>query len=123
MQMITLSIQLSETVINTIETSPQVHFYFFSHNLMKDNNGKSHLLMSDKETTHANVDGSMIKYSQKEILLGINLDSEMKFEDHVNFTCKKEIQKIYAFAQIAPYMELKQRGNIMRAFIVSQFGY
>ena len=31
----------------------------------------------------------MIKSSQKEILLGINLDSELKFEDHVNFICKK----------------------------------
>ena len=56
---------------------------------MKANSGKSHLLMNGTETTHANVDGSMIKSSQKEILLGINLDSELKFEDHVNFICKK----------------------------------
>ena len=41
--------------------------------------------MSGTETAHANVDGSMIKSSQKEILLGINLDSELKLEDHVNF--------------------------------------
>ena len=51
---------------------------------MKANRGKSHVLMSGTETTYANVDGSMIKSSQKEILLGINLDSELKFEDHVN---------------------------------------
>ena len=87
---------------------------------MKGSGGKSHLLMSGTET---NVDGSMIKSSQKEILLGINLDSELKFEDHVNFMCKKASQKLYALARIAPFMDLKQRRNIMKAFVESQFGY
>ena len=49
----------------------------------------------------------MIKSSQKEILLGINLDSELKFEDHVNFMCKKASQKLYALARIAPFMDLE----------------
>ena len=90
---------------------------------MKANSGKSHLLMCGTEATHVNVDGSMIKYSQKEILLGINLDNELKFEDHVNFMCKKASQKLYALARIAPFMDLKQRRNIMKAFAESQFGY
>ena len=79
--------------------------------------------MSDTEKTHANVDGCMIKSSQKEMLLGINLDSELKFEDHVNFMCKKASQKLYALARIAPFMDLKQRRNIMKAFVESQFRY
>ena len=112
-----------ETAINTIETSSQVLFDWFSDNFMKANSGKSHLLMSGTETTHANVDGSMIKSSQKEILLGINLDSELKFEDHVNFMSKKASQKLYAPARIAPFMDLKQRRNIMKAFVESQLGY
>ena len=89
---------------------------------MKANSSKSHLLMSGTETTHANVDGSMVKSSQKEILLGINLDSELKFEDHVNFMCNKASQKLCALARIAPFMDLKQRRN-MKAFVESQFGY
>ena len=63
--------------------------------------------MSGTKTTHANVDGSMIKSSQKEILLGINLDSELKFEDHVNFMYKKSSQKLYALARIVPFMGLR----------------
>ena len=89
---------------------------------MKANSGKSHILMSDTEKTHANVDGCMIKSSQKETLLGINLDSELKFEDHVNFMCKKANQKLYALSRIAPFMDLKQ-GRNMKAFVESQFGY
>ena len=124
MQVITLSIQLrkTETVINTIETSSQVLLNWFSDNFMKANSGKSHLLMSGTKTTHKNVDGFMIKSSQKEILLGINLDSELKFEDNVNFMCKKASQKLYALARIATFMDLKQKRNIMKTFVESQFG-
>ena len=111
------------TVINTKETSSQVLFDWFSDNFMKANSGKSHLLMKGTEITHANVDGSMIKSNQKEIVLGINLDSELKFEDHVNFMSKKASQKLYAPARIAPFMDLKQRRNIMKAFVESQFEY
>ena len=90
---------------------------------MNTNSDESHLLMSGIETTHTNVDGSMIKSSQKEILLGINLDSELQFEDHVNFMCKKANQKLYALAWIAPFVKLKQGRNILKAFLESQFGY
>ena len=75
---------------------------------MKANSGERHLLMIDTETTQANVDGSMIKSIQKEILLCINLDSELKFEDHVNFMCQKASQKLYALARIAPFMDLNR---------------
>ena len=57
------------------------------------------------------------------MLLGINLDSELKIEDHVNFMCKKPSQKLYVLARVAPFMDSKQRRNIMKAFVESQFGY
>ena len=106
-----------ETVIDTIETSSQVLFNWFSDNSVKADSGKSHLLMGSTETIHANVEVSMINSSQKEILLGINLDSELKFKDHVNFMCKKASQKLYVLAGIAPFMDLKQRRNIMKALV------
>ena len=56
-------------------------------------------------------------------MIGINLDNELKFEDHVNFMCKKASQKLYALARIAPFMDLKQRRNIVKAFVESQFRY
>ena len=84
------------TVINTIETLSQVLFDWFNDNFMKAHSGTNHLLMKGTEITRAYVDSSMIKSNQKEILLGINLDSELKFEDHVNFMSKKASQKLYA---------------------------
>ena len=107
-----------ETVINTTETLFQVLFNWFSDNFMKANSGKSHSLMSGTETTHANVDGSMIKSNQKEVLLDIDLDSELKLE--LSFLCKKASQK---HARISSFIDLKQRRNIMKTFVESQFVY
>ena len=47
----------------------------------------------------------------------------LKFEDHVNFMRKKASQKLYALSRIAPFVDLKQRRNIMKTFVQSQFGY
>ena len=52
--------------------------------------------MSDRETAHTNLDGSMVKSSQKEILLGITLDRELKSEDHVKL-------KLFALSRTAPH--------------------
>ena len=54
--------------------------------------------MNGTEKIHANLGGSMIKPNQKETLLGINLDNELKFEDHVNFMCIKASQILYVLA-------------------------
>ena len=37
--------------------------------------------------------------------------------------CKKASPKLYALSWIAPFMDLKQRRNIIKAFAESQFGY
>ena len=63
---------------------------------MKDNSVKQRLLISDRETAHTNVDGSIVKSSQKEILLGITLDRELKSEDHVKL-------KLFALSRTAPH--------------------
>ena len=80
-----------ETVINTIETSLKF-FMIGLVSFMKANSGKSHLLVSDTETTHANVDGSIIKSSQKEILHGINLDSELNLKIMSILCVKKQVK-------------------------------
>ena len=52
----------------------------------------------------------------------ITVDRELKFEDHVNFMCKLASQKVYALTRIEPFMDLRQKRNIMKAFVESQFG-
>ena len=56
--------------------------------------------MSGTETTHANVDDSKIRSTQKEILLGINLDSKLKFEVHVNLCVKKPAKNFMCLPEL-----------------------
>ena len=90
---------------------------------MKANNDKSHLLLSCNEPSTLVIDGSSIETNTKEVLLGITIDKDLKFDDHVNSLCKKACQKLNALARLAPYMSVEKRRIIMKAFIESQFGY
>ena len=52
---------------------------------MKSNSDKSHLTMSCTEAATAMIDGFAIDSSKTEVLLGITIDHEFKFDDHVNY--------------------------------------
>ena len=113
----------NESVLNALETSSQKLFKWFKNNFMKANSDKSHLLLSCNEPSTLVIDGSSIETNTKEVLLGITIDKDLKFDDHVNSLCKKACQKLNALARLAPYMNVEKRRIIMKAFIESQFGY
>ena len=112
-----------ESVLKVLETSSQKLFKWFKNNFMKANSDKSHLLLSCNEPSTLVIDGSSIETNTKEVLLGITIDKDLKFDDHVNSLCKKACQKLNALARLAPYMSVEKRRIIMKAFIESQFGY
>ena len=112
-----------ESVINTLETSSVILFKWFENNFMKANSDKSHLLLSCKQPSTVTIDDTFIESNVKEVLLGIIIDRDLKFDDHVNNLCKKACQKLNALSCLAPFMNLDKRRIIMKAFIESQFGY
>ena len=112
-----------DSVINALETSSQKLLKCFRKNFMKDSSDRSHLLLSFNEPSTLVIDGSSIETNTKEVLLGITIDKDLKFDDHVNSLCKKACQKLNALARLAPYMNVEKRRIIMKAFIESQFGY
>ena len=64
-----------------------------------------------------------IDSSKTEVLLGITIDHELKFDDHVNRLCKKASLKLDALARIATFTNVSKERIIMKSFIESQFGY
>ena len=80
-----------ESVIRALETSLLLLFGWFNNNFMKVNSDKSHLIISCAEATTAMIDGLPIDSSKTEVLLGITIDRELKFDDHVNRLCKKQV--------------------------------
>ena len=108
-----------ESVIGALETSSSLLFGWFINNFMKANIDKSHLITSYTEATTA----VPIDSSKTEVLLGITIDHELKFDDHVNRLCTKASLKLNALACIAPFMNVSKKRIIMKSFIESQFGF
>ena len=72
--------------------------------------------MSCAEATTAMIDGLPIDSSKTEVLLGITIDHELKFDDHVNHLCKKASLKLNALDFIAPSMNVSKKRIIMKLF-------
>ena len=64
-----------------------------------------------------------IASSPSEKLLGITLDSELKFEEHVNKICNIVNKKLNAPHRIGSHISLGKRKMLIRIFIESQFSY
>ena len=90
---------------------------------MKANQGKCHLLLSTKSPEVVSIDGIQITSSTAETLLGITIDSELNFENHLSAICNKVSRKINALGRIANSMSLEKRRIVMKTFIESQFNY
>ena len=74
-----------DTTLNTLESDGNTIFNWFAENLLKANANKSHFIITKK-------------------LLGINIDHELKFENHVKHLCKESNQKLLALSRIAPFV-------------------
>ena len=90
---------------------------------MKVNTGKTHLLVSINVRLTAKIDSNYIESEKEQVLLGITIDSNLTFENHINNTCKRASQKLNTLARVSPYMNMQKRIIIMKSFVTSQFGY
>ena len=84
-------------------------FQWFKDNEMKANADKCLVLLSTSNELTVKINEVQIKNSQSEKLLGITIDNDLKFEDHINDICRKASAKISALSRIAPYMDLPKR--------------
>ena len=58
--------------------------------------------------------------SRDETLLGVKIDTNLSFENHVSSLCKKAIQTLHALARDVNLIDLAKRKSLMRAFITSK---
>ena len=71
------------TVISELQDISTKIFNWFGNNHFKSNPGKCHLLLSAKSPEVVYIDGIQITSSIAETLLGIVIDSELNFENHL----------------------------------------
>ena len=110
-------------VISDLETTINNLFDWFCCNNFKVNPSKCHLFLSPFNLKSINIKKFSIEGSSSEKFLGVTVDSNFTFEEHINELCKKGNQKLHALARCAKYMSTEKRRTSFNAFVVSQFNY
>ena len=89
---------------------------------MKANPGKCHVILCSNTQREIRFDNTSVASSLSEKLLGIILDSELKFEEHINKISNID-KKLNALHCTASHMSLDKQKMLLRASIESQFSY
>ena len=98
-------------------------FHWFKINRLKTNVDKCHVLVSTNKPVGIKIGDYTIESSECEKLLGVKIDANLNFNDHISDLCKKASRKISALARVTPFMGLSKRKLLMNAFFTSQFSY
>ena len=69
---------------------------------MKVDTDKSHLSLSGSFRAMATIDNSYIELEEEQVLLGITIDSNLTFGNHINSVCKKASQKLNPLQESLP---------------------
>ena len=92
---------------------------------MKLNEDKCHFIISGykHEIMFANIGESRIWEKGQQKLLGVTIDKNLKFKEHILNQCKKAGKKLTVLGRVCHILSLERRRSLMKAFIESQFGY
>ena len=81
---------------------------------MKANHENFHVVLSSN--TKGNSVCKCISSSPSEKLLGVTLDSELIFEEHINKTCNIVNKQLKALHYIGSHMSFRQTKNAFKGF-------
>ena len=70
-----------------------------------------------------NINQMKIEESQKVVLLGLTINNQLTFKDHINMLCSTTNYKLQALRRIKKYLTLKKAMLLQNAYINSQFNY
>ena len=112
-----------ESTTASLEKIVKEIFKWFKDNEMQGNTDKCHVLISTSQNLYVNIGTSQIENSKYEKLLGVNVDSKLSFEKHLNIICGKARAKINALGRVGPFMNIEKWRIIINAFFNSQCSY
>ena len=112
-----------QTLLAILQRNTEILMEWFNENYMKSNNDKCHLLISSPNEVSIKVGNDEIINDKSVKLLGVIIDQNLNFNEHVTKLCKKASMKFHALARVSKYMSMSKLRIIMKAFIESQFGY
>ena len=92
---------------------------------MKLNEDKYHLLISRHKCEHvwATTGNATVWETQNQKLLGVTIDKNLKFNNHISDICKKAGRKLTAIGRLSRVLPFNKGRLLMKSFIESQFSY
>ena len=90
------------------------------------NPGKCHFMLFDvKENEQFELLCSdvTLKHNSPEKNLGVTIDNELSFDEHIINICKTPNKKLNALSRINHYMKQNQKEILLSSFIISHFSY
>ena len=88
---------------------------------MKANPEKCHLLIKVNWLATIKIRERTILNNYCEKLLGVKIDSQLNFNNHLETVIKKSSQKVNVFPRIMPCMCISKRKLLIKAFFKAQF--
>ena len=79
------------------------------------------VLVSTNKPIGIKIGDYTIDNSECEKLLGVKIDVNLNFNNHISDLCNKASRKMSALARVTPFMGLSKIKLLMNAFFTSQF--
>ena len=113
-----------DELIDSLQSDSNILLQWFTNNFFKLNADKCKLLISNREDELSiNIQGESILCEKSVKLLGIKIDNQLTFNEHISNICKKVSLKLHALARVSHFMNNNKLRLLMKAFIESQFSY
>ena len=71
----------------------------------------------------ANIRESRIWEKGQQKFLGVTIDKNLKFKEHILKQCRKAGKKLSVLGKVGHILNLERRRSLIKAFIESQVGY
>ena len=111
-------------LMDTLQLDSQILLQWFNTNFFKLNADKCKLLISNKESDLSiDIEGKSVTCEKSVKLLGVKIDNQLTFSEHISSICKKVSVKLHALARVSHFMDENKLRLLMKAFIESQFSY
>ena len=111
-------LSLEEDLSNTLN--------WFRVNHMATNPGKFQVIflgIREQPKLILEINDTTIPLTDKVKLLGVTIDSQLKFDDHIKALCQIANRKVSAFSRVAPYLNQKRGKILYNTFVMSKFNY
>lgn len=119
-----------DTLAGNVESCIENIYVWMSANKLKMNDEKTEIIpcatkpkLKTLQADHLNLNNTRIEFSFKAKNLGLNLDSALSMEVHVNHLCKVLNFELRKLSQIRQYLDINATKTLASAFILSRLDY